>query len=174
MDWGKVQLQILFGNLKGYTNADEVLKNTDLINKEAAEYVIGKRYSAIDKKEDFSFETVLSSDYNMNVIRKAHDEGYFIKCIFVLTADPELNVLRIKARVEQGGHDVPADKIRDRYKKSLKNIKELIKICDIMHIYDNTGETPWRIFRKHKEEPFKVFTNEYWDADSILNLIADM
>lgn len=73
MDRGKVQL-----------------KNTDLTNKEAAEYVIGKRYSAIDKKEDFSFETVLSSDYNMNVIRKAHDEGYFIKCIFVLTADPEL------------------------------------------------------------------------------------
>lgn len=74
---GKSTITDTFGNLKGYTNADEVVKNSDLTNKEAAEYVIGKRYSAIDKKEDFSFETVLSSDYNMNVIRKA------ISCIYM-------------------------------------------------------------------------------------------
>lgn len=47
-----------------------------------------------------------------------------IKCVFVLTADPELNVYRVATRVSKGGHDVPTDKIIDRYSKSLANIKE--------------------------------------------------
>ena len=71
----------------------------------------------------------------MDIIRKAHEKGYFIKCIFVLTVSPTLNALRIKARVEQGGHDVPEEKIYDRYDRSLDNIKELVQICDILHIY---------------------------------------
>ena len=33
---------------------------------------------------------------------------------------------------------------------SLKNIKSLIDLCDILHVYDNTNE-PIRIIRKHKE-----------------------
>ncbi len=168
---GKSTITSYFGKLQGYTNTDEVVKNTDMSNREAAEYVSRKRYESIQNKQDFSFETVLSSDYSMEIIRKAHSEGYFIKCIFVLTANPVLNTLRIKSRVEQGGHDVPDDKVIDRYKRSLANIKELLILCDILHIYDNTGEEPWRIFRKHKEEPFKVFPNKYWNEEEIIGLI---
>lgn len=168
---GKSTITAHFDKLPDYTNADDVVKNSDMTNIQAAEYVRIKRYSAIGKKHDFSFETVLPSQYNLDVIRKAHEVGYFIKCIFVLTASPELNVFRIKARVEQGGHNVPEDKIRERYAKSLDNISELVKICDILHIYDNTGDEPWRIFRKHKEEPFKIFPNEFWSERQILELI---
>ena len=42
----------------------------------------------------------------MNILRKAKEEGDFIKCVFVLTADPELNVFRVASRVSKGGHDV--------------------------------------------------------------------
>lgn len=170
---GKSTITANFGKLDGYTNADDIVKETKIPNKEAAEYVIEKRYNAIENNEDFSFETVLSSKYNIDVIKKAHEKGYFIKCIYVLTANPELNVYRIQSRVKQGGHDVPVDKIIDRYYKSLKNIRELINLCDILHIYDNTGDKPLRIFRKHKEEPFKIFPNDYWSEKQILELIED-
>ena len=33
------------------------------------------------------FETVLSSQYKMEILRKAKECGYFIKCVFVLTVD---------------------------------------------------------------------------------------
>ena len=69
----------------------------------------------------------------------------------VLTIDPDVNVLRIESRVASGGHDVDSSKVVDRYYKSLGHIKELIDICDILHVYDNT-ETPKRIIRKHKDE----------------------
>ena len=127
------------------------------------------RYESIDKKEDFTFETVLSSEYKLNILKKAKAEGYFIKCIFVLTVDSSVNVARVAARVESGGHGVDEEKIRIRYEKSLKNIKKLMEICDIVHVYDNTVE-PVRIIRKHKEE-ISIFTNSLWSEKKIIDLL---
>lgn len=60
-------------------------------NEEAAKYVDEKRYSSIENKEDFTFETVLSSTYKLDILKKARQEGYFIKCVFVLTMDPHIS-----------------------------------------------------------------------------------
>ncbi len=57
----------------------------------------------------------------------------------------------------------------DRYYKSISNIKKLLDICDIMHVYDNT-DTPQRIIRKHKDD-LSIYPNEYWSEQDILNLI---
>ena len=105
----------------------------------------------------------------MDILRKAKSEGYFIKCIFVLTADPYINVARVEARVALGGHSVEKSKIISRYSKSLANIKELLKICDILHVYDNTN-VPVRIIRKHKED-ISIFPNKLWDEEKIISLM---
>lgn len=152
-----------------YTNADDIVAKTGMDNVEAARLVDRKRYEAIAKKEDFTFETVLSSEYKLDILRKAKAEGYFIKCIFVLTVDPSVNVARVQTRVAQGGHDVDEGKIISRYNKSLKNIKELLKICDIIHVYDNTFK-PFRIIRKHKED-ISIFANDLWCEERILSLM---
>lgn len=49
-------------------------------------------------------------------------------------------------------------------------IKELLEICDIMHVYDNT-ETPTRIIRKHKDD-ISIYPNEYWAEKDILDLFG--
>lgn len=102
-------------------------------------------------------------------MRKAKDSGYFNKCIFVLTADPYINVARVEARVVSGGHSVDKEKIIARYYKSLGNIKQLMELCDILHVYDNSTEM-MRIIRKHKED-ISIFPNDYWDEDAIMALI---
>ncbi len=33
-------------------------------------------------------------------------------------------------------------------------IKELVKVCDVCHIYDNSGNKPFRIFKKRKEQTY--------------------
>ena len=58
---------------------------------------------------------------------------------------------RVKARVESGGYDVPEEKIITRYDRTLALVKDLIKVCDICHIYDNSAGKPFRIFKKRKE-----------------------
>ena len=137
--------------------------------KAGADFVNKMRYESIDKKEDFTFETVLSSDYKLNILRKAKEDGYFIKCVFVLTVDPQINIARIESRVAAGGHNVDSGKVIERYYKSINNIKELLSICDIMHVYDNT-ETPKRIIRKHKDE-LSIYPNEYWSEQDIIELM---
>lgn len=167
---GKSTITQYFEKVGEYTNADDVVMSTGMSVVDAAQFVDKKRYEAISQKRDFTFETVLSSDYKMDILRRAKEEGYFIKCVFVLTVDPFINVARVEARVALGGHDVPKDKIISRYSKSLSNIKELIDLCDILHVYDNSTKTPVRIIRKHKDE-ISVFPNKLWDLDRILGLI---
>lgn len=153
-----------------YTNADEVVAATGMSNIDAAKFVDAKRYQAIKEHRDFSFETVLSSPYKMDLLRAAKQQGYFIKCFFILTNNPELNVARVRARVSQGGHDVDPVKIKERYWRSLANIKELLTLCDILHVYDNTLNEPRRIIRKHKED-LSLFPNGIWSQDDLSALI---
>lgn len=63
---------------------------------------------------------------------------------------------------------MPEDKIRSRYEKALKLIPELVKVCDIIHIYDNTA-VPFRIFKKRKELYF-CWENKYWSSKAIETL----
>lgn len=166
---GKSTITKLFEKVGIYTNADDIVAATGMSNEEAAKLVDEKRYASIDVKEDFTFETVLSSKYKLDILEKAKREGYFIKCVFVLTINPLVNVARVETRVASGGHDVGRDKIMKRYYKSIENIKRLMELCDILHVYDNTME-PIRIIRKHKED-VSIFPNKLWPEEEILKLL---
>lgn len=166
---GKSTITQYFEKIGTYTNADDIVAATGMSNEEAAKLVDNKRYASIAAKEDFTFETVLSSKFKLDILEKAKEEGYFIKCVFVLTVDPLINVARVETRVASGGHDVDKTKIIERYHKSLNNIKRLMDICDILHVYDNTLE-PVRIIRKHKED-ISIFPNELWTEEKIDELL---
>ena len=166
---GKSTITQYFDKVGTYTNADEIVAATGMSNEDAAVFADKKRYEAIEAKKDFTFETVLSSHYKLDILRKAKENGYFIKCIFVLTNDPLINVSRVETRVASGGHNVDKNKIISRYYKSLANIKQLIELCDILHVYDNTVE-PIRIIRKHKED-ISIYSNEFWSEEEILQLL---
>lgn len=65
-------------------------------------------------------------------------------------------------------HSVPEEKIKSQYPKALNLIPELLEICDITHIYDNTN-IPFRIFKKRKTKYFHWF-NKYWNYSDIEKL----
>ena len=60
---GKSTITSFFDKVGKYTNADDIVAATGMDNMEAAILVDKMRYESIDKKEDFTFETVLSSQY---------------------------------------------------------------------------------------------------------------
>ncbi|WP_298530138.1 hypothetical protein [uncultured Ruminococcus sp.] len=126
------------------------------------------RNSLIDENKSFTFETVLSTDRNLKLLQKAKDNGYFIRCIYILTADPKINVYRVEIRTAFGGHSVPKDKIISRYGKALDLIPELLKVCDICHIYDNS-DVPFRIFKKRKDV-YYYWENIFGNKEQISNL----
>ncbi len=151
-----------------YINADDIKKASICSDIEAALRAEELRENAVSQKMDFTFETVMSTDRNIKLLIKAKENGFFIRCIYVLTADPQINVTRVKVREQSGGHGVPEDKIVSRYEKALALVPEMIRICDIVHIYDNT-DLPFRIFKKRKDVFFK-WENDYWSTDDIYRL----
>lgn len=122
--------------------------------------------------KEFCFETVLSTERNLKLLEKAKGAGYFIRCYYILTSDPTINVWRVRSRVESGGHDVPEEKIIARYDRALSLIKDLVKVCDVCHIYDNSGTKPFRIFKKRKDEVFYDECSD-WSFEDI-RLLTDI
>ena len=151
-----------------YVNADDIKKANLCTDMEAALKAEELRESLVDRLEDFTFETVLSTDRNLKLLNKAKEKGYFVRGIYVLTANPDVNVMRVKVRESFGGHGVPEDKIRSRYDKALQLIPRLVEVCDILHIYDNTKE-PFRIFKKRKDV-FFYWENRFWKEERIKQL----
>lgn len=137
-----------------YINADEIKKNLKCSDIEAAQIAEQQREQHLKEKTEFCFETVMSTDRNLNLLKRAKQKGYFIRCYYILTVDPEINILRIKTRVASGGHDVPVEKVISRYDKSLDLVKSVVAVSDICHIYDNSTSEPFRIFKKRKQEYF--------------------
>jgi predicted ABC-type ATPase len=107
----------------------------------------------------------------LDLLIKAKECGFFIRVIYVLTVDSQINVYRVKQRFSNGGHDVPSEKVISRYNKALQLIPELVKISDICHIYDNSLEFSFRIFKKRKDE-FFYWENSLWQKDKIENLVG--
>ena len=135
-----------------YINADEIKKNMKCSDLEAAQIAEKQREEHLANMQEFCFETVMSTERNLNLLQRAKEKGYFIRCYYILTSDPIINVFRVKARVASGGHDVPENKIVTRYDRALKLVKDVVVASDICHIYDNSGEKPYRIFKKRKEQ----------------------
>ena len=165
---GKSTITQLSKKIGVYINADDIKRATLCTDLEAAQMAEQMREKALAHREDFTFETVLSTDRNLKLLQKAKEKGYFIRCIYVLTADPSINVARVKVREEQGGHGVPEEKIRTRYQRALALLPELVAICDVLHVYDNTIR-PYRIFKKRKDKYYH-WENDFWNNDSIEKL----
>lgn len=155
-----------------YINADEIKRIIRCSDLDAAKLAEKYREEHLSNMEEFCFETVMSTDRNLKLLRRAKSKGYFIRCYYVLTVDPMINVGRVETRVNNGGHSVPREKIISRYDRALELVKDVVDVCDICHIYDNSDRQPYRIFKKRKNEYF-YDENEYWlqeDIETLTNI----
>lgn len=167
---GKSTITKLAKIIEPYINADDIKKANLCSDLEAAQKATEIREKFVNEKKGFTFETVLSTSRNLDLLKKAKKNGFFIRCIYVLTANPEINVHRVHARFASGGHSVPDEKIRSRYTKALNLLPELIQVCDICHVYDNSVSA-FRIFKKRKTEVF-FWENDFWKKEDIEKLVG--
>lgn len=165
---GKSTITNLLDKNGEYINADEIKASLKCSDLDAANAAKEMKERCIAEHRDFTFETVLSTPINLDLIKKAKENDYFVRVYYVLTASADINVVRVLTRLSTGGHGVPEDKIRARYDRALALIPELIPVCDICNIYDNTIE-PFRIFSK-KLGTYRLWENDFWDKEKIIAL----
>lgn len=153
-----------------YVNADEIKRVSRCTDLEAAQEAEQLRELLLARGADFTFETVLSTDRNLSLLRRAKEAGYEICAVFVLTSDVEINARRVQERAAAGGHDVPEDKIRSRYTKSLQNLSPLVRIADTTRVLDNSGAEP-RLICEVEGNAVRIWDNDVWTKNAILRLL---
>lgn len=103
------------------------------------------RLKLLNEGVSFTYETVMSHAQKIDFFKKAQIKGYKVYLYFVATEDPEINISRVNIRVAQQGHHVAPDVIKNRYFKSLNNLKEAVKQTDRAYIFDNSNEKAYLI-----------------------------
>ena len=153
-----------------YVNADEIKRVSGCTDLEAAQEAEQLRELLLARRADFAFETVLSTDRNLSLLRRAKEAGYEICAVFVLTSDVEINARRVQERAAAGGHDVPEDKIKSRYGKSIRNLSPLVRIADKTRVLDNSGAEP-RLICEVEGNAVRIWDNDVWTKNAILRLL---
>jgi predicted ABC-type ATPase len=127
-----------------YINPDNIARDV-FGDWNARDAVIKAAQLASDKREDclrhgrsLIFETVMSAPDKISFIKRAKEQGYFIRLFFIGVEYPQINAIRIAQRVMEGGHDVPISKIISRYYKSVANCSIIAPVVDRLYVYDNS------------------------------------
>ena len=137
-------------NCKEFVNADEIAKGLspfqpDKVAIESGRIMLSRIKDLLNHNVDFAFETTLATKTYVQFISEAHARGYFVTLVYFWLSSPELAIERVKTRVISGGHDIPIDTIRRRYKAGIQNLSRLyMPICDYWMIIDNS-EPPFQI-----------------------------
>lgn len=92
---------------------------------------------AIRKRTNYAFETTLGGNTvpaRLVAACKTHD----VLMWFCGLTSPELHLERVRNRVRAGGHDIPEQKIRERYVNSLHNLIKLMPALADLRVFDNS------------------------------------
>lgn len=104
---------------------------------DAARLAADDRAQRIAARESFATETVFSHESKVTLLREAEQAGYRVVLHIVLIPE-ELAVARVMDRVANGGHDVPEDKVRTRFDRLWRHLRDGIAVVDEAYVYDNT------------------------------------
>ena len=131
-------------------NADRLLlglKHNKLLNPkpdpaiQAAQMVDTTASGLAVLREPFVLETVLSSPKYERLVWVARRSGLIFRLIYVTTESSDINVERVRQRVQSGGHDVPEDRIHSRWRRSMKNLGWFAERADRLIVADNSGSS---------------------------------
>jgi predicted ABC-type ATPase len=105
------------------------------------------RADLIERGLSFCMETVFSDPEGAKVefLREAQNRGYKVLLIFIGVESSAVSVGRVFERTQEGGHDVPADKIHSRFSRTFANLGKALEFVDEAFLFDNTlSAEPYR------------------------------
>lgn len=133
-----------------FVNSDEFAKGLSPFQPEkaaiqAGRYMIMKTRYLLKKRLDFGIETTLATRTILTTVKMAQAAGYTVTILYFWLNSPELAIERVKARVEAGGHNIPEETIRRRYKVGIDYFfHDYAPICERWILADNS-QIPFRV-----------------------------
>lgn len=137
-----------YAKCKHFVNADLIAHGLspfapELVAMKAGRMVLEQVDTLATSGSDFGFESTLSGKTYAALLKDLKRRGYIIHMFYLWIPSVNLALARIKERVAQGGHVVPAADVRRRYKKSRDNFfNHYRQLADLWYIFDNSVTPP--------------------------------
>jgi len=157
-----------YADCKNFINADLIAQGVSPFSPEAAAFRAGRlMLQEIDlyakRGESFGFETTLSGRSYLSLIRDLKRRAYAVHFFFLWVSTIPLALARVRARVLEGGHDVPEVVVRRRFDRSIRNfLLHYRPLGDSWLFFDNSGGTP-AIVAFEKQGSLHIMNEELYD-----------
>lgn len=158
-------------------NADVIARAIAPQAPEAASYAASraadvKRRALLAEGESFCMETVFSDPVGdkLAFLEEARTAGYRVVLLFIGLPSPELSQARVIQRVEDGGHDVPDEKLFARFPRTLENLAGALRFVDEARLYDNgDAREPFRLVARveHGATRWRAVALPAWAARAL-------
>ncbi|MDD3277032.1 MAG: zeta toxin family protein [Kiritimatiellales bacterium] len=131
-----------------FVNADMIARGLSPFNEESVATPAGRLFLErihllAEQKKDFAFETTLSGKGHVKFLRDLQKAGYETQLYFFWIPTAAFAQKRVISRVRKGGHNIPADVIKRRFKKGVANLFSIYRpLCTRIFIFDNSSTTP--------------------------------
>ena len=143
----------LYANCRNFINPDLLARayspfDPDAGMLRAGRAVLERIAEFTAARTDFAFETTLSGRTYVPLLGRVKASGFHLHLFYLWIPGPELALLRIRDRVESGGHNVTERDVRRRFGRTLGNLFSLYRpLLDTLHFFDNSSQTPRLIFK---------------------------
>ncbi len=131
--------------LMTYVNADVIAQglsgfDPESMALEAGRIMLQRLHVLAEQRSSFAFETTLAGRAYARWLRSLGEAGYRIHLVYLWLASADLAVARVAERVRSGGHDIPEETIRQRYRRSIDNFFGLYRpLAAYWEVYDNSA-----------------------------------
>ena len=153
-----------------FVNADEIARGLSPFASESVAFQAGRiMLQRIDEllpqKVDFAIETTLATRSYVHLVHRAQDLGYKVHLIYFYLENEEQAIQRVAQRVSNGGHNIPEQDIRRRFKRGIYNLLNLyMPICDSVLIYNNVMTPAKLVARKiTQQDDIEAVEPDMWN-----------
>jgi len=139
-----------------FVNADTIAEGLSAFRAAEMGFAAGRvmlsRIRSLAKaRADFAFETTLATRSYAPWLAGLRRSGYRAHVVFLSLPSPDLAVARVAERVAAGGHDVPEEVIRRRFKGGLRNLLALYDgAVDSWEVLDNSDVKGPRLLARRR------------------------
>ncbi len=113
--------------------------NSESARARTREYVDIQINQAIAARRDFGIESTYSGRPGRAMVERAKAASYRVEGVYIGTDSPEINAERVAHRVKTNtGHHVDAERLPERYRFSLSNLRKTAELFDALEVVDNS------------------------------------
>ena len=131
-------------SVREFVNADVIARGLSAFAPEQVAMAAGRMMlrrlrELVTDRVSFAFETTLAGRSFVPWIRRAVEASYTFHLLFLWLPSPDSAVRRVADRVRMGGHGIPAEVIRRRYRAGLRNFFQIYRpLATTWRMYDTS------------------------------------